>query len=120
MERKVFFTLIHKRDFTAIKQVDGFEFSIKNIEFYGYVDTEKNKVYIIDPKTGRSVYDLPVFDDYRGINAIKYTVDSLKEDEHTLEAFELKRHTEKYKLMKKAFNSFLRGAELEKRCKQVR
>ena len=120
MKRKVFFTLIHKRDFTGIKQVDGFEFSIKNIEFYGYVDTEKNKVYIIDPKTGRSVYDLPVFDDYRGINAIKYTVDSLKEDEHTLEAFELKRHTEKYKLMKKAFNSFLRGAELEKRCKQVR
>lgn len=41
MERKVFFTLIHKRDFTGIKQVDGFEFSIKNIEFYGYVDTEK-------------------------------------------------------------------------------
>lgn len=119
MKRKVFFTLIHKRDFTGIKQVDGFEFSIKNIEFYGYVDNEKNKVYIIDPKTGRSVYDLPVFDDCQEINAIKYTVDRLIEDEHILKAFELKRHAEKYELMKEVFNFFLRGAELEKKCKQV-
>ena len=65
----------------------------KILNFMGMWILKKNKVYIIDPKTGRSVYDLPVFDDYRGINAIKYTVDSLKEDEHTLEAFELKRHT---------------------------
>ena len=119
MKRKVFFTLIHKRNFIGVKQVDGFEFIINNTEFYGDVDNEKNKAYIIDPKTGRSIYDLPVFDDYQGINAIKYTVDSLKEDEHTLEAFELKRHTEKYELMEKSFDSLLHGAELEKRCKQV-
>ena len=55
MERKVFFTLIHKRDFTGIKQVDGFEFSIKNIEFYGYVDTEKKiRFILLTPKLGEA------------------------------------------------------------------
>ena len=113
MERKVFFTLIHKSDSTGIKKVDGFKFSINDNEFYGYIDNEKNKVYIIDPKTGRSVYDLPNFCEYQEIDAIKHTVDSLMKDKHILEAFELESHTKKYKLMKEIFKSFLHGMELE-------
>ena len=115
MERKVFFTLIHKRDYTGVKQVDGFEFSIYDNNFYGYLNKENNKVYIIDPQTGRSIYDLPNFYEYQEINAIKHTVDSLKEDQHILEAFESKRHSEKYELMKEIFRSFSHGAELEER-----
>lgn len=117
MERKVFFTLIHKRGFTGVKQVDGFKFGINDHELYGYVDDEKNNVYIIDPKTGRSVYNLPNFCEYQGINAIKHAVDSLIEDKHILEAFESKRHTEKYELMKEVFNFFSHGAELEEKMR---
>lgn len=116
MKGKVFYTLIHKRNFSGIKQVEGYEFAINGNKFYGYANKESNKVYIIDPETGTSIYDYPIFDDEcQEINAMKYTIDRLMEDEYILEAFEKKRDTEKYGLMQETFQSYLHASELEEK-----
>lgn len=117
MERKVFYTLIHKGYSTGIEQKDGYEFEISGKKFYGYINNESCKAYIIDPETGRSIYNYPTVDEYQGINVMKYTIDRLMEDTYILEAFESKKSTPKYELMKEIFKSFLYGAELEERLK---
>lgn len=117
MERKVFYALIHKKGSTGIEQKEGYEFEINNNKFYGYINNESCKVYIIDPETGRSIYNYPIDDKYQEINVMKYTIDRLTEDEYVLAAFESKKNSPKYELMKKIFKFFFAGAELEEKLK---
>lgn len=117
MERKVFYTLIHKRVSIGIEQKDGYEFEINNKKFYGYINNESCKAYVIDPGTGRSIYSYPTYDEYQGINAMKYTINRLMEDESVLEVFERKKNSPKYALMQEIFKSFLHVVELEEKLK---
>lgn len=106
MKGKVFYTMIHKRNFSGIEQVEGYEFAINGNKFYGYISSESNKAYIIDPETGRSIYDYPIFDEGQEINAMKYTIDRLMEDEYILEEFERKKNSPEYESMKEIFKFF--------------
>lgn len=117
MKGKVFYTLIHKRNFSGIKQVEGYEFAINGNKFYGYISSESNKAYIIDPETGLSIYDYPIVEECQGINTIKYAIDRLTEDGYILEAFEKERDTEKYGLMQETFRSYLHASELEEKLR---
>ena len=118
MERKVFYTIQHKKGILGIEQKDGFEFEINNKKFNGYVN-EYGDAHIIDPETGLSLYRCYVEDISTEIGRVKYAVDKLLQNKDKLQLLEEIKSSEVYQMMIDMFNAFKKGVELSEKIKAL-
>lgn len=63
MEKKAFYVIIGASDVVGAVKKEGFQFKKKGLKFYAYRDDERAASYVIDPKTGLSVWKGRLEDD---------------------------------------------------------
>lgn len=115
MKRTLFHSIIRIKNGMAIIEHDGFEFELNGRKFNAY-RAEYGAVCIIDPETGRSLFDYEA-DDKLDVEAVRTTIDVLKRKDNLLDSFEKTTNTERYKTYKEMFKAFETGWALEEKLR---
>ena len=118
IKRKVFRSLTRRNNEIGIKEVNGFEAEIGERRYNVYRNGY-NTVHIVDPATGRSIFNCHVTE-ISDMNAAKAAVKEFYRTGDSLNRFLEMTKTEEYKTLVDIFDAFELAWELEEGLKEQR
>ena len=116
IKRKVFRSLTRRNNEIGIKEVNGFEAEIGERRYNVYRNGY-NTVHIVDPATGRSIFNCHVTE-ISDMNAAKAAVTEFYRTGDSLNRFLEMTKTEEYKTLVDIFDAFELAWELEEGLKE--
>lgn len=124
MKRKIFYSLHREKGIKRCVEHNGFETEVDGVKFNVYVRKD-GVVYIIDPKTGYSVFAYDYIDGWNGKDEIpkkhklvKNGIVQLKGKPEILENLKKEKETETYRILQQIFKTYKKAADLEKRLER--
>ena len=116
IKRKVFRSLTRRNNEMGIKELDGFEAEIGERRYNVYRNGY-NTVHIVDPATGRSIFNCHVTE-ISDMNTAKAAVKEFYRTGDSLNRFLEMTKTEEYKTFVDIFDAFEHAWELEEGLKE--
>ena len=116
IKRKVFRSLTRRNNEMGIKELDGFEAEIGERRYNVYRNGY-NTVHIVDPATGRSIFNCHVTE-ISDMNTAKAAVKEFYRTGDSLNRFLEMTKTEEYKTLVDIFDAFEHAWELEEGLKE--
>jgi len=121
-KRKAFYSTMRENGVVRISKQDGFEIEVDGEKLNAYVSEERERAYIIDPKTGLALQIYDYYDEellLSEIEVIEKAKEELLKDKERLLKWREKRSRESYKLTVQTFNAYKRAEKLREKAKEA-
>lgn len=120
-KRKVFHSIIRKDGIVGLREQDGFEVEVDGEKFNAYRNTESDRAYIIDPKTGLAllIHDCTATE-LTDIDAVEAASAELAEDAERLKKWREWKSKESHKLAVEMFAAYEHAEELREKQNTAR
>lgn len=119
MKRKMFYSVVREKDIVGLRKQDGYEITVDGIRFNAYISNIDDRVYILDPKNGISIF---AYSDDADILLHHELIEKAKDEFMKQEIFEKwkeMRNKESYRLTFKMFNAYKKAELLRERQKEL-